>query len=286
MTRAFQPASLGEALAILSERPDAVVIAGCTDLMAVDHASARQHPAVVDLLPIPELKGIFQDGDWLDVGATCTFSEILNDPQVRAHAPLLADGAATIGAWQIQNRATLGGNIANASPAGDSLPILLALGAEVVLAGPRGERTIDYDQMHVGYRKTALAKGEIIKRIRIPVAQPDAFSLFRKVGTRAAQAISKVAVAFCAKRGDSKLHNVCIGAGSVGPTPMRLRAAENACEGSVANEATATRAGQAARAEVTPIDDVRSTAEYRSYVLERVVRRMVLLAASSYSPTI
>ncbi|MEM7558609.1 MAG: FAD binding domain-containing protein [Planctomycetota bacterium] len=192
MTRATRPDSLASALAALAEH-DAVPIAGCTDLLVVDTATARTHASVVDVHRLPELRGIRVDGGALDVGAATTFTELRRDANVRAHAPALAAAAATVGGWQIQNRATLGGNIANASPAGDSLPVLLALGAELVLAGAAGERQIPYEEMHVGYRATALAPGELIVRVRLPLASDGMVQRFEKIGTRAAQAISKVA---------------------------------------------------------------------------------------------
>jgi xanthine dehydrogenase FAD-binding subunit len=280
MSTAYRPTSLAEALRILADRSlGAQPIAGCTDLLAAAHSSRRLPSVVVDLLGLKELQGIgLQDG-WVDLGAASTFTAIRQHPLICAHAPLLAEAAATVGAWQIQNRATLGGNIANASPAGDSLPVLLALGAELVLAGAAGERRLAFDAMHTGYRQTALLPGELIVRVRLPAASPEAIGRFRKVGTRAAQAISKVAVAFAARRAGGTLHDVRFAAGSVAATPVRLRAAEVACEGAAPTSALAEAAAEAARAAIEPIDDVRSTAAYRRFVLGQLVRRMVSDAA-------
>jgi CO/xanthine dehydrogenase FAD-binding subunit len=280
VTRAYHPGTLAEAVRVLGD-PEigAVPVAGCTDLLVVDYAQRREHPAVVDLLRVPELSGIRRVGDWLDIGAATTFGALRKHVEVREHAPILAEVATTVGAWQIQNRATIGGNIANASPAGDSLPGLLALGAELVLAGPGGERTIAYTEFHTGYRQTALAPGELIARVRVPVPPAGSYQAFRKVGTREAQAISKVVVAVAARREEGNLTEVRIAAGSIAATPVRLVDAERACEGRRADRVTAERAGAAAAGEVQPIDDVRSTADYRRWVLERVVRRLVLGAA-------
>ena len=280
MTRAYQPRSLSEALDLLGDRDlGPVPVAGCTDLMVVDHAEGRLQVADVDLLGVPELHGVQTTESYVDIGAACTFTELRNDPAVCRELPILAEASATIGGWQIQNRATLGGNIANASPAGDSLPVLLALSAELVLASTRGRRTIPYVAMHTGYRQTALLPGEIIARVRIPRPRSGAVQLYRKVGTREAQAISKVAVAFSARRIEGRLVRTRIGAGSVAATPIRLLGAEQAVEGLIPAGETAERAARFARSEVRPIDDVRSTAEYRRFVLGRVVRRMVLAAA-------
>lgn len=281
MTRAFRPGTLVEALRILGDGELAArAIAGCTDLLVVDVATGRRHPAVVDLQRLEELRGIRRAGQWIDVGAAVTFAELRADPEVRRHLPSLAAAAATVGAWQIQNRATLGGNIANASPAGDSLPVLLTLGAELHLADARGERHLPYDEMHVAYRETALRPGELIVRVRFPVPEPGSVQAFEKVGTRAAQAISKVVVAFAAGRDGSRLCDVRLAAGSVAAVPLRLTGAERALEGVVPDEQAADAACDAARAAVTPLDDVRSTAAYRTWVLGRVVRRMVLDAGA------
>ena len=128
MTRAIRPASLDEAVRALAE-PGAIAVAGCTDLLVVDTAQRRRHDTVVDLLRLPELRGIRVDGDALEIGAATSFTELRHSEEVLRHAPALAAAAATVGGWQIQNRGTLGGNIVNASPAGDSLPVLLALDA-------------------------------------------------------------------------------------------------------------------------------------------------------------
>jgi len=231
---------------------------------------------VVDVTRLPELAGIHHDGDFLDIGAACTFAEIRHDALVNEYAPALADAAVVFGAWQIQNRATIGGNIANASPAGDSLPVLLALDAQIIVAGPIGVRIITYADFNTGYRETALGPGELIVRIHVPNPPPNHMQRLWKVGTRAAQAISKVVVAFAASRGGGRMTSVRIAAGSVAPTPIRLPATEYACEGRPYDSATADRAAATAVNEITPIDDVRSTAAYRRFVLGRIVRRFVL----------
>lgn len=278
MTVAVRPASLDEAVRALAE-PGAVAVAGCTDLLVVDTATRRRHDRVVDVHRLPELRGVRVDGDALDLGAALTFTELRRSAEVQRHAPALAQAAATVGGWQIQNRGTLGGNIANASPAGDSLPALLALDAELVLVGPGGERRLPYGDFHVGYRATALGPGELIARVRVPIPPDGHLQAFEKVGTRQAQAISKVVVALAARRDGGVLRDVRLAAGSVAATPVRLVAAERAAEGRIPDEETTRRAADAARGEVTPIDDVRSTAEYRLWVLGRVVRR--LLAGSA-----
>ena len=282
MTLGHRPQSLEEALALLADE-NVVPVAGCTDLMVVDFAERRQHVAVCDLMGIPELRGIEVKDGWLDCGAGMTFSELRADPLVQEHFPILHDVCATIGGWQIQNRATIGGNIANASPAGDSLPVLLALDAELVLAGADGQRKVRYSEMHRGYRKTKLRKGELIVRVRLPIPRPTMVQFFKKVGTRQAQAISKLVVAFTADIEEGQMHSARIAAGSVAATPIRFKKAEKACEGKACTLAVADEIAAIVQAEVAPIDDVRSTADYRIYTLGRVVRRMILEAGRTPS---
>ncbi len=278
MTSVHTPESLDAALAALAE-PGVLAVAGCTDLMVPGSPHQGSTRAVVDLSRVPELSGLSVSGGFIDIGAGETFARLRHDPAVQRHLPALAQVAATVGALQIQARATIGGNIANASPAGDSLPVLLALDAELLLVGPGGERTIAYGDMHTGYRQTALAPGELIVRVRIPVPAHGVLQRFTKVGTRQAQAISKVSVAFAARRDGEVLRQVRFAAGSVAATPVRLSAAEAACEGATLNADLAEAVGRAAAGGVTPMDDVRSTAAYRRFVLARCVRRMVIDAA-------
>jgi CO/xanthine dehydrogenase FAD-binding subunit len=275
---ALAPRSLDEAVRHLAGDPALVPVAGCTDLMVRGPEALHQMDRVIDLLGIPELRGIREVSGGLgglEIGAATTFTEIRSSAAVRAAFPSLVEAASQVGGWQIQNRATLGGNMANASPAGDSLPVLLALDAVVVAAGPHGLREIPYSGFHTGYRKTALEPGEIIVRVRLPTLPEGSVQAFRKVGTREAQAISKVVVALAGRVESGRITELRLAAGSIAPTPIRLRAAEEAARGLAGAEA-ADRAGRAAGQEVQPIDDVRSTADYRRFALERVVRRMVL----------
>ncbi len=159
------------------------------------------------------------------------------------------------------------------------MPVLLALDAELVLVGPAGERTLPYARFHTGYRKTALERGELIARIRIPLPPSDAFQGLRKLGTRRAQAISKVVVAIVAERAAGRFGAVRVGAGSVAPVPLRLGRTEALLRGAKIDERAAARAAACAREEVKPIDDVRSSAAYRAWALGRMVEALVLQAA-------
>ena len=272
----LSPGSLAEARRALAGDPELVPVAGGTDLMVADRLRRAALSRVLDLTRLPELRGVAEVEGGLEIGAATPFHALRDHAEVRRRFPALAAAAAVVGGWQIQERATLGGNVANASPAGDSLPVLLALEAVVVADGPGGEREIPYERFHLGYRRTALEPGELIVRIRLADPPAGSRQAFRKVGTREAQAISKVVVALVGRVEDGVVARLRIGAGSVAATPVRLRAAEAAGEGRPWSAELADDVGRAARGEVAPIDDVRSTAEYRSEVLGRVVRRLVL----------
>lgn len=272
---AFSPRSLAEAVRLLGERPDLLPVAGGTDLMVADRLWRARHGSVLDLTRIPELRASKKVDGGIELGAATPFADLRSEEQVRERFPALAAAAGVIGGWQIQSMATLGGNMANASPAGDSLPVLLALEAVVLVAGPRGEREIPYRDFHVGYRETALDRGELVVGVRLLEPPEGSRQAFAKVGTREAQAISKVVVAMVGREVEGRVDLLRLAAGSVAATPVRLAAAEGSCLGLPVAQA-AEAAGEAAAAEVEPIDDVRSTADYRRAVLGRVVRRLVL----------
>jgi xanthine dehydrogenase small subunit len=249
-------------------------IAGGTDLMVALTGELGPPPAsVVDLWGIDALRGIAIEGDALTLGALTTYTDIRRSALCREHLPALVEAAATIGAAQIQNRGTLGGNIANASPAGDTLPVLLAADAVFVLGSERGEREVPAERFWTGYRATALAHDELILRIRIPLAAAREMR-FRKVGTRRAQSISKVVLAV-AWQGDGTWGNVRVALGSVAATPVRAAATEAALEGRSPTPENADRAAEVLAGELAPIDDVRSTAEYRRLAAARILHRII-----------
>lgn len=273
------PSSLGEAYAAMAASPPARPLAGGTDLIVTMTGGLGEPPQrIVDLWRLDELRGIATDGDELTIGALTTFTEIRRSALCREHLPGLVQAAATIGAAQIQNRGTLGGNIATASPAGDSLPVLLALDAEIVVGGAHGERSIPASDFFPAYRRTALAGDELILRIVVPI-RPDRTIAFRKVGTRRAQAISVVVLAVAWRAEDGAWRDVRVALGSVAATPIRARATEATLEGAAPTAEVAAVAAATLEAEITPIDDVRSTAEYRRSVAGRILHRIVRDAA-------
>jgi len=274
---AVTPGTLQEAYALLSGggwRP----LAGGTDALVERSAGIADRRGYLDLAALDELRGIRLEAGNLVLGAAVTYAELRHDPLVAEHVPVLAEMAGQVGAAQIQNRGTVGGNLATASPAGDSLPVLLALDAEIVVGGARGERTIPAADFFPAYRRTALAPDELILRILVPV-RPDRSVAFRKVGTRRAQSISVVVLAVAWRREAGRMRDVRVAIGSVAPTPIRARATETAIEGAAPTAEVAAHAAATLTAEIAPIDDVRSTAEYRRAVAGRVLRRVIRDAA-------
>jgi CO/xanthine dehydrogenase FAD-binding subunit len=260
-----------ERLAATRARP----IAGGTDIMVAITGELGPIPErMLDLSRIEELRGITLEHGALVLGARTTYTEIRRSALCRERLPALVEAAATIGAAQIQNRGTLGGNIANASPAGDTLPVLLAADAVILVGGQRGERQVDAMDFFVAYRKTALAPDELILQVRFPLP-PGRELRFRKVGTRRAQAISKVVMALAWQDGRKGWSDVRVALGSVAATPIRAPKTEAVLEGARPTPEIADRAAETLAAELNPIDDVRSTAEYRRAVAARVLHRLL-----------
>jgi len=269
------PRTLDEAYAVLAALPHRP-IAGGTDMLVQINGEIGEPPdRLLDIWGLDELRGIGLEDGALAVGSLATYTRIRRSPDVAEHLPALAECAATIGAAQIQNRGTLGGNAANASPAGDTLPILLATDAELVLGSARGERTVPAADFWPAYRKTALAPDELILRIRFPLRAGRQVR-FRKVGTRRAQAISKVVMALSWTPGRSGAWNeVRVALGSMAATPVRARETEAVLEGAAPTREVADAAVGALAEELAPIDDVRSTADYRRAVAGRVLHRLI-----------
>src|SRR5215210_4180270 len=238
------PRNLFEAYERLAAGP-ARPIAGGTDVMVAITGELGPVPGrMLDLSRIRELRGIALEADGLVLGARTTYTEIRRSALCREHLPALVEAAATIGAAQIQNRGTLGGHIANASPAGDTLPILLAADALILVGGQRGEREIPAAEFFPEYRKTALAPDELILHVRFPLP-PGREVRFRKVGTRRAQAISKVVMAASWRdAGHAGWSDVRVAFGSVAAVPIRAGATEAVLEGSRPTPEIADRAAE------------------------------------------
>ncbi len=270
------PTTLEEALAALTRAPGAALLAGGTDLMVDVNEDRRRPDDVICVRDLDALRGWTVEDDMLVVGAAVTYTELL-DPRLAAYAPALAAAARTVGSPQIRNAGTIGGNVATASPAGDTLPVLLALGASVAVIGRDGGRDVPLREFLVGPKRTALAAGELVTAIRVPIRRGPQDYL--KVGTRNAMVIAVASVALSV---DFDAHRVGIGLGSVGPTPLTADSAAAWLagrlawsEGAIAVSDPSDLDGFARRvaAEVHAIDDHRSTARYREHAVEVLARR-------------
>lgn len=249
----LEPKTLGAALKLLRTRGPLTPLAGCTDLYVSFNFGTLAGTRFLDLSGLSPLRRIRESGDLLSIGATATYTEIIRSRLVRRRLPMLVAASREVGGVQIQNRGTVGGNVANASPAGDTLPVLAAAEAVIVLASADGERRVPFAGFYTGYRASVMRPDELIVAIEVPPVEGTQW--FRKVGTRAAQAISKVVMAAV------RASRPRIALGSVAPTVVRLPGTEAALAGGGIEEAQ-----RVLRDEVHPIDDLRSTADYRRQV--------------------
>ena len=273
-----RPASIAEALATLA-RADARPIAGGTDLM-VQLRDGRRHAACLVDLGRLGLGGVRRDGDAVEIGAATTMDAIAGDAAIRGWFPALASAAGQVGGWPIQCRATLGGNLANGSPAADTAGPLLIAGAGVIVVAPGGRRRVPIAEFFLGPGRTALRQGELITAVRLPLAEPPAggrvVERFVKVGPRREQVISVASLAGRAVVGrDGALEQVRIALGSVAPTPVRATAAERVLSGRRPDAAARRDAARAVQGDIAPIDDVRAPARYRRIVVAVLLDRFL-----------
>ena len=271
------PANLSEALRLLADAPNTwQPFAGGTDLMVLLEAGKLAHKQFISLWHLPELRGIAVTDDCLTLGAMTTYSQLQAHPILQSEFPLLCQAASWTGSVAIQNRGTIGGNIANASPAADSLPALLVYEAELELVSARGVRWVSYQSFHTGYKQMMLRSDELIKAIRLPRTTTGWIQHSRKVGTRKAQAISKVCIAALARIEDNTIHDLRLALGSVAPVPVRCVQTEAVLKHRTIDDAAINDACAALAREITPIDDVRSTAEYRLRVAANLLADFLL----------
>jgi CO/xanthine dehydrogenase FAD-binding subunit len=270
------PGSLSAVVSLLAQRPgEWLPIAGGTDVMVQYAAGNLAAPKLVSLWNLPELRRIEVSEDEVRIGAGSTYTDLREHEAIEREFSLLASSARLTGGIANQNRGTLGGNIVNASPAADSLPALLVYEAELILVSARGERRVKYVDFHTGYKKTLLAADELIRAICLTRRFAGYISYSRKVGARNAQAISKVCIAGLARVAAGAVEDVRIAAGSVAPTPLRLRETERFVKGRAVDAAMVRQAREIAIAEVHPIDDIRSTSAYRSAVLGNLIEEFL-----------
>ena len=269
----LRPRSAKEALAAYAAHPSAIPLAGGTDVMVLWNMGLLNGRTVLDLSGISEWAKIEKTPRGLSLGALITHQGLQQDAAVAALLPLLAQACATIGAQQIQNRGTLGGNIANASPAGDTFPVLAVYEAVVSVMGSGGARAVPFSSIFAGVKKTTLAPGEIIAAVDVPfLAKKPSRQLFRKVGTRLAQAISKTMAAGLLWLEGGRVEELRFALGSMAPTVRRLSAAEAYVKGRKLDAKTVEEACSLLEYDVSPIDDIRSTREYRLQVSKNLLR--------------
>ena len=271
------PTSLDAILQILADSPDHYTpIAGGTEIMVALGAGRLQSRKLVSLWNLEELRFIELTPDAIIIGAGTTFTDIRKHPTLSSEISILAQAASWTGSIANQNRGTLGGNIVNASPAADSPPVLLAYDAELTLLSSRGARTIPYRDFHLAYKKTALEAGELLHSITISRNLKGYKTYIRKVGTRNAQAISKVALAALALVDDGRIADIRLGAASLREFPARLTATEQSLIGKHLNPESIAAAKAAMLTEARPIDDIRSTAKYRATVAANLLEEFLL----------
>ena len=272
----YSPHTVGETYQLLGDRAEAIrVLAGGTDLMVLMNAGKLDAGEFLDIWGVDELRGIADEGATLRIGSLTTYTQLIRSPLVQQYAPALVAASRTIGAVQIQNRGTIGGNIVNASPAGDTLPVLAASEAEIEIGSLRGTRRVPLNQFYTAYRRTLLQPDELVLNVRLPKLRSGERDFFFKVGTRRAQAISKVVMSARAKTLEGRIESIQIGIGSVAPTVIRARDTEGLLMGRAITPALIDQArGEIAR-EIKPISDLRSTEHYRRVVTANLLARLL-----------
>jgi carbon-monoxide dehydrogenase small subunit/xanthine dehydrogenase small subunit len=275
----YRPRSLEEALEILAQRPgDARPVAGGTDILVKAKDGAASRAALFDLTAVPELRGIEERDGHLWIGAGSTHTEMMESTLVARHVPALPPACAVVGGPQIRNRGTLGGNLANASPAADTVPPLYAADAVVETVSISSRREVPVADFFTGPRESLLARDELITGVKVPF-RPGVRGAFLRLGQRQAQAISKVSVAVAMTFHDGRPDWVRVALGAVAPTVVRAVQTEKALLGG--GYEGLVRAKEAVKEEVKPIDDLRSTREYRREMAAVLLERAVLKVAEA-----
>ncbi len=270
------PGSLAGVLERLDSEPgEWLPVAGGTEVMVQYGAGRLRARRLLNLWNIVDLRQITETSEHLSIGGGCTFAQLRGHVSVQEHFPLLAQAASWTGGIANQNRATIAGNIVNASPAADSPPALLVYEAELELISARGTRRIAYADFHLGYKKTALQPRELLLAIHLQKRFAGWFRYAQKTGARNAQAISKICVAAVGKLRDGRVEALHIGMGAVAPTPLRLRKTEEALLGTILTEDAIANGRRMLLTEIAPIDDIRSSAEYRRQVAANLLEDML-----------
>jgi len=269
-----RPGSLSEAIEALKTE-GALPICGGTDLLVKRRMGLVDPAVLVDLSFIPALRVLREEDGEIEIGAAVPITDIIDSPLVSGKLPLLPRVLGKLGSLQIRNRASLGGNIVNASPAADSAIPLLLYDASLIIVGRDGERTIPVEGFFRGPGRTALEEGELIRAVRVPIPRSDCAAFFHKVGKRKALTIAIASLGSLARVEGEKIAEIRIAAGSVAPTPIRLRRTEGLLTGARLTPETIEKARASAHDEVSPIDDLRGSAAYRRAVIGDLVARAI-----------
>lgn len=278
------PRSLSAVLELMASAPSEwTPIAGGTELMVAHAAGRLAAPKLVSLWGLKELRFIASTADIISIGAGATFRDLRAHAGIAAHLPLVAKAASWIGSIANQSRATIGGNLVNGSPAADSSPAFLVYDAEVELVSVRGHRRIPYTEFHTGYKRSALAPDELLFAVHMPIRFARHRQYLRKVGTRRAMAISKVALAATATVNNGLITELRLAAASLAAFPTRLFQTEAALLDKPIDERTIEVAREALQGEAKPIDDIRSTADYRKRVAGNLLEEFLLSLRSGES---
>ena len=272
------PSSLNDALALIASEPGVwKPFAGGTDLMVLFESGKLPHRNYINIWNLDELRGIEVNESAITLGALTTYTDVQTNPILRDEFSMLCQAASETGGLAIQNRGTLGGNIVNASPAADSPPALLAYDAEIELVSSHNSRWLPYHGFHSGYKQMQIQQDELLTRIRLPRNTRNCVHYFRKVGTRKAQAISKVCFSALGRVENNQIVDFRIVLGSVAPIVLRCVETEATLHGRAIDETTIKTGRESLMKEISPIDDIRSTAAYRLNVAANLLRDFLLL---------
>jgi len=275
----LKPDSIKETISILSQYGErARILNGGTDLIVGIRDKILQLEYVVDIKAIPQLNRItYNKQDGLNIGATVTLNEISDSKVVQRNYPILAEACKTVGSYQVRNRATLVGNICNASPAADTAPALLVLGAKVNIIDPTGEKIVPINEFFTGVKKNILKKGEIVTSVVVPSLRDEWTGVYLKQGRRKDVDLATVGVAVVCIRDEIR-----IALGAVASTPVRAFKTEELLKGKIIDESLLEETAKSALAEVSPISDIRSSKEYREEIIKVLVRRAILQAKGDH----
>ena len=264
--------SLAETLSLLANEPGVwKPFAGGTDLMVLLEAGKLPHRNYINIWKLDELRGLEIEPQHITVGALTTYTDVQANEILSAEFPMLCQAASETGGLAIQNRGTLGGNVVNASPAADSPPALLAYDAELELSSAQGSRWLPYKGFHTGYKQMQIREDELLTRIRLPRTTQPLKHYYRKVGTRKAQAISKVCFAGVARTNGKKIEELRMALGSVAPVPLRCIRTEDVLHGQEIDQTVIASGKEALAREIAPIDDIRSTKNYRLRISQNLL---------------